>query len=142
MQEASGLIEAACLVGARYRILPANGSTPAINDLLAIQNAETNSSAMLAGLVAMLTMYLAWVRRPARFAKAAMPADTELAFERLDKLEKGELLFGTVENQQSGIVNIYQEGPREYDDRRLSVRVAAPFFGRRAQQWPAPLDNG
>lgn len=129
LAEASGWIEAAALVGARYRIDPT--STPPVQDLLAILQAGTNASAMLTGLTVAVANYLMWLRRPARFTKAAMPVQTEMAFETLKKLEDGILVFGTVEGQAASVVNDMVETPQNVNQRYLSEVIARPYFGLR-----------
>ena len=137
LAQASGLVEAACLVGSRYQIN--NNTTPPVNDLLAIQNSGTNASALLAGLVVDLTVYLIWLRRPARQARAAMPLQTDVAFKLLDDLRDGKMLFGTLENQASGVVSDYVMTGQDWLHQNLTVVQARPYFGTRCRDYPPPV---
>jgi len=119
--DASGLVEAACLVKSRYQP----------GDLAALTGA---SQAFLFRLVADLAMGLLIERRPD--LKREPPASYSAALAWLDKLSEGVAIFGLVEVQQAGLPEAVQETAQTVYARDLIDVQARRFFGRRVNQSP------
>lgn len=129
LQQASGLIESACVVGMRYNINPQ--ASPPINDLAALTG---NSQQLLIGLVCDLTYWYLWNRRPHRERKSELPAQVEMAFDWLDRLRNGEAIFGLLENIQASVVSDVYETPQTIAQRNGVVFQAERYFGIRADR--------
>jgi hypothetical protein len=127
--QASGMVEAACLKGDIY----------SATDL---QNLTGNSSKLLAGIVADLTIWLLWNRRQNR--ERALPPQVDVSIKALEQIEIGKKVFAIQENMDAGIL----PNPQFMTERDLTVRnyssnQAGRFFGRRAQhQVPGPTGSG
>ena len=133
LQQASGLIESACVVGQRYQINPT--ASPPINDLAALTG---NSQQLLVGLVCDLAYWYVWARRPHRERKSELPATVELAFDWLDKIRAGEAIFGILENIQASTPTDLVETPDIVVQRNGLVVQAQRFFGVRANRLLPP----
>src|SRR5262249_49827964 len=92
LKEASGRVEAAALVGERYKI---DSSGP--NALASIATLGGNMGEYLAGMVARLAFWLVWIRRRNPLFGEKPTADVMMALEDLDRLASGELVFGMAE---------------------------------------------
>lgn len=122
---ASGKVEASATAGGFYVIDP--NSTPPRNDLSALTG---NSSNYLAWLVAQIAWYLVWARRP---SSGEPPPTYEMAQEDLELLRNGRTIFGILENQAAGQVNVVQESPAVWDNRMGPVTLAREYFGTRTK---------
>lgn len=129
LAESSGEVESACLVGGRYMI--DQSSTPPVNDLAALTG---NAQRMLVGLVCTLTMMKLFLRRPDRAPPDYKPG--EIASKRLESLEEGTAVFGTLEAQAAGVLGLTIDSPQVIEDRQSPVITGRPFFGRRNNQYP------
>ncbi len=129
LQEASGEVEASATVGQRYRI--DLNATPPINDLAALTG---NSARYLAGMVCTLALGKLYDRRPSR--KQEEPQSCKIAREKLLALEEGKAVFGLIENQEAGNLQITIDSPAVVQQRRGPVVIASRFFGRRSRQYP------
>ena len=125
LKEASGEVEAAACAGQRYVI---NSSQ---NDLSSLTN---NSAAFLAGMVAHLTMYRLWCRRPAMMANVPPPPLYDRAQEFLEQLRLGERVFGILENHEAAALDADQESQQDVEDRQGVVFNAARLFGTRVNR--------
>jgi len=124
LQQASGMVEAAACRGERY-VITADGTR---NDLASLTG---NSKQLLAGLVCDLAMWLLWNRRPAMRPKGDMPGQTAVAMEFLDRLVKGDAVFGVIEAEEAGNVSDVVE-TADIPTKRLDLSIAADrLFGRR-----------
>lgn len=119
LQDASGMIEAACTVGRRY--------TPA--DLAALTG---NSAQFLKRLCCDLAMGMLFLARPDR--KGDPPKAYETALEFLKALSHGEWVFGLLESQNSGNLSHYVETADDVENRHGLVVAARRFFSRRNNQ--------
>jgi hypothetical protein len=124
LSEASGMVESAATVGEMYVI---SGTR---NDLQALTH---NSAEYLAGMVAALTTWLLWSRRPNFSLHGEKPpAQAEMAMAFLDDLRDGKRVLGLTENMQSGVAQS-EVGSKSDDQTTGSLLViAAPMLGRRA----------
>lgn len=91
LKEASGEVELGCFRGERY----------SIDDLVALVG--TNAGKKLAGLVADLTMWRLYDRRPDR--EGTVPPRCEAALKVLEQLADGELIFGLVNQGRAGVMS-------------------------------------
>jgi len=87
LKEASGDVEAACFAGKRYDK----------DDLAALTG---NSVQMLRGIVAGLTAFYLWERRPER--RGEMPKRCEIALQKLQALRNGDRIFAFTESAEAG----------------------------------------
>lgn len=138
LQEASGIVEAFVLKGTRYSVadlqllanLAVDGS-PKANPL--------NTTEMLYGIVAGITMFLVWERRPLRYAQHPMPMRSELAWEQVKALGEGAQIFGLLETAQAGEPPPQFMTNAQIFKRNFSSNQAKAYFGDRAQyQVPGP----
>ena len=127
LQAASGMIESAATAAGAYVIDPT--VTPARNDLASLTG---NSSAQLAWMVASLTWWLLWSRRP---NEAEMPAQCKMAMEWLDKLRRGERILGIKDVALAGQPLITLDSPTTWDNRATTVTHARRFFGNRIKDY-------
>ncbi len=129
LQQAAGMVEAACTRAGNYVINPT--ATPPINDLAVLNN---NSKQVLVGLVCDLAMWLIWLRRPRMTASDQPPAQCKMALEMLDSLASGERIFGILEHQAAGAMNLTIDTPADVEHRHGVVVQARRYFGRRSNQ--------
>lgn len=128
LMEASGWVESAALVANRY--------SP--NDLYALATDPSalpgtgNSARMLAGIVAGITMFFLWDRRPTKYLEMGLPLRSEMAIEMLDRLRKGEAIFGIQEVANAGNPDPKFITPEQINTRNFSSNQARRFFGNRA----------
>lgn len=87
LQQASGMVEAACFEGRRYDS----------DDLTTL---DGNSQALLRGLVADLGMWLLWNRRPDR--GSVIPPQVTSSMEMLEQLRQGKRIFSLQEQATAG----------------------------------------
>jgi hypothetical protein len=144
--EASGIFEAAVMMGDRYNLTdlqiattrsvqitdnkdPAN-PTLTFNTILQ----PGNTGKFIAALVADVVMYLVWDRRPNRNADIKVPAKCELAFVWLEKIRDGQRIFALQEQADAGIVDSFVETSSDVGTRNGTVVQARDYFGRRANQ--------
>jgi phage gp36-like protein len=135
LMAAAGLIEAACTKGGNYVINVT--AIPPVNDLAALTG---NSKEMLTEMNCDLTMWKLWKRRPT-LAPRELPVDVRAALENLDRLEKGEWIFGILEKQAAGALSDYVETPTDVYNRNGVVFQARKIFGRRSNQYPSRDDG-
>ncbi len=127
LQEASGLVESACMVGNRY--------APA--DLAGLTG---NSQQLLIGLTAGVAAFHLFSRRPDR--KLDVPPRAQWAMEMLAKLEEGTAVFGILEVAEAGVVDHLVEQPSDVEARNMVTRIAGRFFGRRSNDMRPPAGTG
>lgn len=122
LQEASGMVESAVLVGDRYQL----------SDLAALTG---NSQQTLVGIVCRVTMFLLWERRPSiKMAKMELPASAEMAMRLLDQIAAGMRAFGIQEVLDADIPPDPEFMTRHELRVRNSVSVGARrLFGDRNQ---------
>lgn len=119
--EASGWVEAACLRGGMY-----TGA-----DLVSL--AGTAGGELLASLVSDLTLWRLFDRRPDR--RSETPERCKVALETLDKLGRGELIFGLSKSADSGHINTGDVMESDLRARQPSIEQARRRWGKRAQDW-------
>jgi hypothetical protein len=123
LQDASGEIEAACLVGGRYTVA----------DLLVLNG---NSSIFLAGIVAGLAYMKLMERRPEY--EIPEPKRVDQARKALEALSVGEAIFALQETSDAGRVEEDVETVADVDNRRMVSWHAARYLGLRANRYPLP----
>lgn len=121
LQQASGELEAAALIGNRY--------TSA--DLVAL--AATNSGIFLASVVAGLAFRNLIRRRPDM--EIATPPQVEEAEKCLQALSMGERIFGFQETMDSGETQEDTETSYDVDRRKMVSWHSQRYFGRRANRY-------
>lgn len=126
LQQASGIVEASAIVGARYKIDPT--TTPPRNDLATLTG---NSKEMLVGLVADIALWILWNRRPRINPGEKPPGQWEQAQEMLKALRNGEMVFGFVDVQDAGNMYITTESAAVVERRQGISLEASRFFSRR-----------
>lgn len=115
LQDAAGMIEAACSVGNRY--------TPA--DLLTLTG---NGAAFLTRLNCDLAIGLLFQRRP---DKGDPPKQVETAWRLLDALEAGHMVFGLLEAAEAGQpTDVVETSQDVYNRNGVAVQMSK-YFGRR-----------
>ena len=121
LQEASGMLESACLVGQRYQPADLSGLTG-------------NSMQMLIGIVCGVGMYLLWCRRPEKYKDMKLPSRAELALRQMDDLRDGSRIFGILEAAEANnIPTPYFTQPNDLYLRNPVSVQARRFFGNRGQ---------
>jgi hypothetical protein len=120
---ASGMVETACLKGARY--------TP--TDLAALTGA---GQSVLETLVADLAFWFLCKRRHKVAVKAKEIAGVEEAFEMLQWLAEGERIFSFQETADAGLPATETETPDQKDDRFGVATIAERYFGRVSRRMP------
>lgn len=125
LKEASGLVEAAACAGQRYVI------TDTQNDL---SDLTGNSAELLAGLVAHITMYLLWSRRPNIKPGDRPPPTWVMATDFLEQLRLGERVFGILENHQAAALDSVVETRGDVETRNGVTIIADRFFGTRSNR--------
>jgi len=121
LKTASGRMESQLVRGGRY--------TP--DDLNALTN---NGVAFLRQLVAGLTAFYLWMRRPTKFMKDDMPGISKIALEDVDMLGNGLEILPFSEAAKAGRINHHVTTAAEVNDRGLAEVGARRFFGRRNDQ--------
>lgn len=119
LKRASGMVEAACLVGEKYTAASLGALTG-------------NSAEHLAGLVADLAMGMLWRRRP-HLDKAVPPQFTE-ALDTLAKLRLGERIFAIDENAEAGLPAIDVQSAAEIEAEDRASYQASRWLGRRSNR--------
>lgn len=132
LQEASGMVEAACTRAGIYQIDP--GATPPRNDLADLLTGGTNSGEMLRGMVCGIAMWLLWERRPQRIKEMELPARAQAAIAQLDDLADGKKVFGWRENQLDAVTEHTIDQPADVIRRNGTTWQARRLYGRRANQ--------
>ena len=128
LQEASGEVEAACLMGDRYTVA----------DLQALNG---NSALFLASIVAGLTYFKLIERRPD--LDFEIPPMAQRADKFLRALSMGERIFAFQETADAGIVEDDYNSPALYDQTRGTSFECRRFFGRRVKRIPIrPINYG
>jgi phage gp36-like protein len=116
LADASGMVEAACSVAGQY--LPA--------DLQALTGV---SLSFLKRLVCDLAMGLLILARPG--LQMDTPEAYERALETLKELRQGELVFGLIQQQDAGHLDVDVEPRRDVELRNGIVVESARYFGVR-----------
>lgn len=117
--DASGAVEAACLVGKRY--------TP--EDLATLTGASLGH---LYRLITRLTMLNLYERRPDENRR--IPETYTAALDELERLQKGERIFGFIEHEEAGYLDHEKETAQDVVDRNGTVVIAERFFGTRTNR--------
>lgn len=121
LREASGMVEMACLRGERY--------SPA--DLAGLTG---NAAESLAGLVAGITLWLLWERRPTRLATMQLPLRAQMAMDQLAHLEAGDRIFGILEVASAGVASQPEfMTPNDLEYRNFTSVISKRYFGSRSQ---------
>lgn len=118
LDSAAGEVEAACLVASRY--------TP--TDLAGLTGVAAK---FLKQLVADLAIGLAGFRRP--HLDKPIPPQVERADAQLDRLRKGQSIFGIQETMDAGVVQSEIETEAIRQIRGLTSTQSRRFFGQRAE---------
>lgn len=126
--ESSGEFEAACFVGQRY----------ALEDIQAIIDEDGAGAAMIAGMIAGVTLGKLFDRRPDRRAPAVQARTVEAAEQKMDALRHGERILPLREHAEAGRQHHTIDTPRDAEDRQLNTAIAKRFFGRRSSDYPQP----
>jgi phage gp36-like protein len=121
LADASGDIEAACLMSDRY--LP--------QDLGALQG---NSQNLLKRLTCELAIGYLYERRLRR-GEESEPAAYKRGLETLERLRKGEWVFGFVEHGDAGVVSHQVEAAGDVEARNMTTFLSARYFGRRSNRF-------
>lgn len=129
LQEASGILEAASVVGGRYTI------TLTQNDLQTIATSGTNTAQFLIGIVCAMAYAMIWERRPEWLGGDPERAGwrVKAAMEWLDKIRDGQWIFGTLEGQNAGVFNDVIETEQVIQQQQGIVFTARPLFGTRVK---------
>lgn len=120
LNDASGMIEAACLRSGRYQPTDLSGLTGV-------------SQRFLWRLIADLAMGLLIERRPDIDRPTPKAYDAALAW--LGQLATGERIFGLAEVQDAGLPAAQIESPQTVANRNLTTNVLSRFFGRRLNRY-------
>lgn len=125
LAEASGEIESAACAGQRY-VIDDNR-----NDLASLTG---NSAEHLAGMVAHLTAYLLWCRRPNFVTPGGPPPKAQEAKDFLERLRLGERVYGILEAHRSANLQAQLQTPAEVETRNGVEVQADRFFGTRVDR--------
>lgn len=125
LKESSGGVEMACARGGRY-------STA---DLQAL--AGSNAGEQLAGLVADLTAWRCYDRRPDR--NAEIPPRCLQALKVLAELESGALIWPMQETEDAGVMDDLTMTTHDIEQGNGTVIQASRFFGTRAYEMRGPF---
>lgn len=125
LMRATGRIEAAALKGERYTAA----------DLQALTGA---GQAYLEEICGELAWWILWRRR---YPKAEMEPATLLAFQDLEDLGTGKLIFGLQENAEAGIPDHDFMTESDFCDLGLASDQASRMFGVRAKHTRASYGN-
>jgi phage gp36-like protein len=135
LMDASGDVEAALLASDRY--LP--------QDLLALTG---NSKNRLIRLVCELAIGYLYERRIRR-GEEPEPAPATRGKEMLQRLAKGEWIFGFVEHGDAGVIAHQVEGAVDVERRNMVTLQAQRYYGRRSNRYDwtqpasvAPVQSG
>lgn len=120
LKEASGQVEAAALFGEKYTAA----------DLAALSG--TNGGETLAGLVADLTMWRIWDRRPDK--NGPLPKRCEFAFAMLEQLRAGDRIFGFQQTVEAGRIDHEQTTADEARIRGGPSVILERYFGIRGDR--------
>jgi phage gp36-like protein len=121
LQDASGEIEAACLMSDKYQP----------QDLL---NLTGNSLAKLKRLTCELAIGYLFENRLRR-GDEDPPGVVVRAHETLERFRKGEWVFGFAEAGAAGLIGHMVETPCDVATRNMVTRQAGRYFGRRSNQY-------
>lgn len=137
LQKASGMIEAACLIGGRYSASDLANLTSAADRTLGL---TSNTELLLQGLVADLAVWIMWSRRPNRDAQ--MPLQSQLALGTLEELRNGTRIFGTQEAINAGLPEDPVETPPDVIHRNGATYQMNRYFGVRGNLRIPPNTGG
>jgi hypothetical protein len=132
LAEASGWFESVCFTADRYSEA----------DIYGVINQAGNGASMIAGLVAGITMWMCFDRRPDKASKYELPAKAQLAMEMLDRLRKGERILPIAENGAAGLPASFVLSPSMVFQQNLSTTQARRYFGQRDNQVSPPSFGG
>lgn len=118
LKTASGRLESQLVRGGRY--------TP--DDLNALTG---NGVQFLRQVVAGLTAFYLWMRRPTKFQKDDMPGIAKIAMEDVEMLGNGLEILPFTQAAQAGRINHHVTTAQELTDRGLCEIGARRFFGQR-----------
>lgn len=121
LQSASGMVESACLVGHRYSPTDLAGLTG-------------NAQAHLYQIVTWIAEFLLWSRRPV-LGEGEPPFQYKIAYEELERLRRGESIFGIQEAADAGHLAVEREDASTVEDRGMVTYQAERLFGRRANRY-------
>lgn len=129
LKEASGKLEAACVVGERY--------SP--TDLAAIITDGGNMAEFMAGLVADIAISLVYRRRP-DVTMPVMPQVDE-SMRLLNALSEGKMILGFTEAMTSGHMSSEIETSAIVEARKMATTYAESLFGRRNNRIDSPVTS-
>ena len=121
LQDASGELETAALVGGRYTVA----------DLQALTG---NQAAYIGRIVADLAVGKCYQRRPDLYSE--MPAQSTVASNILNALASGEVIFGLQDQIDAGHMEMTTDLPSDVETRNGMVVIAQEYFGRRGNRYP------
>jgi len=127
LSQASGRLEAACIMGERY--------SPA--DLAALVAAGKNGSEFLIGLVCSLTIETVYRRRPTPEMQEF--PETAEADRMLNALASGKMVLGFTEAMTAGHLDSEMETAAIVEARKMPTTRAENLFGRRNNRMDAPI---
>lgn len=122
LQEASAILESACLIGERY----------STTDLANLAASATNMGQLIAGIVADIAIKRVFMRRP----DVTMPRISQIEeTERwLAALADGTRIFGFTEAEKAGHMSDTVETPQDVENRNLITFEARRLFGTRGNR--------
>lgn len=123
LEDASGDVEAAALMGGRY----SNA------DLAALITDDGVGAAKLRRIVSDLAIAYLFERRPSPDLDR-QPQAVERALKFLELLASGERIFGFQEVMDDGVMDDIKETPAIVEARNLPTYIARRLFGRRANR--------
>ncbi len=127
LMQASGRLEAACIMGERY--------SPA--DLTALVAAAKNMSEFLIGLVCSLTIELVYRRRPTPEMQEF--PETAEADRMLNAIAGGKMVLGFTEAMEAGHISSEMETAAIVEARKMPTTRAENLFGRRNNRDDSPI---
>jgi hypothetical protein len=125
LKAASGILEAACLVGDRY--LPAD-----------LVNLTGVSLEMLKSIVCELAFWTLTIRRR---PETPMPAQTMWAYQQIELLNNGARIFSFQEQADAGVQSTGQMTDGDWQNLGLATDQACRVFGRRSK-FTTPQNGG
>ena len=133
---ASGLLEAACLRGERYRVADLNELVdPKRDDQGVIIEPRTyNAAANLIFNLHVDMMMVAFMERRQRTDVPEYTIRYTRAMAFLDQLENGRRLFGTVQHEQAGRIGHREMTAEELACREIQITVARRWYGERSNK--------
>jgi hypothetical protein len=132
LQEASGKVEAACLIGGRYTVADLQAL------LVPISGKLSNSAIFLAGIVSGIAGGELSRRRPGVDIPESLKEKIEEGKEALKALADGEIIFAFEETAAAGLIQEEYDSPGNVWARQGTAVQMQRFFGRRANRYWNP----